>query len=133
MSRGNVQIVKDCYQAFLSGDLERLYGALASDVAWEHVGRATDLPTFAPHHGVDGVREFFRLVAETLDFNAFMPREFHGAGNLVFVMGDYEVTMRKTGKRAASPFMHVFWLKNEKVTRFLEFTDTATIGEAWRG
>ena len=133
MSTGNVQIVRDCYQGFLSGNLERLFAALASDVAWEHAGRASDLPTFAPHHGIDGVREFFRLVGETLDFHTFAPREFHSAGNVVFVMGTYDVTVKKNRRRTASEWMHVFWLKNGKVTRFVEFTDTAKFAEAWRG
>ena len=133
MPNSNVQVVKDCYQAFLAGDVERLLGALSADVAWEHVGRASDLPTFAPFHGIEGVRKFFGVVAETLDFQSFAPNEFHSSGNVVFAMGNYEATMKTTGKRAASEWLHVFWLKNGKVTRFVEYTDTAKFAEAWRG
>jgi len=129
----NIDVVKDCYQAFLAGDIERLLRALSADVAWEHVGRESDLPTFAPFHGVDGVRKFFGLVAETLDFRRFTPSAFHGSGDLVFAMGDYEATIKKTGKHAGSQWLHVFWLKGGKVIRFLEFTDTARFAEAWHG
>lgn len=133
MPAKNIQIVKDCYKAFLSGKLEGLFEALDPGVAWEHVGRASDLPTFAPHRGVEGVRRFFDAVAATLEFHTFVPREFHGAEDIVFVIGDYDVTVRKTGKRTGSPWIHVFWLKGGKVTRFLEYTDTAKFAEAWRG
>ena len=132
MGNRNIDVVKDCYEAFLAGDIERLLRALSADVAWEHVGRASDLPTFAPFHGVEGVRKFFGVVAETLDFQRFAPSEFHGSGDLVFAMGNFEATMKNTGKRAASEWLHVFWLKDGKVTRFLEFTDTAKFAEAWR-
>jgi ketosteroid isomerase-like protein len=132
MPNSNVQVVKDCYQAFLAGDVDRILGALSADVAWEHVGRASDLPTFAPFHGVAGVGKFFGLVAATLDFQRFTPSEFHGSGDLVFAMGSYDATVKKTGRRAASEWLHVFWLKDGKVTRFLEFTDTARFAEAWR-
>jgi ketosteroid isomerase-like protein len=108
MPTKNIEVVKDCYNAFLTGRLERLYGALAADVAWDHVGRASDLPTFAPHRGVAGVRRFFALVAETLDFRAFTPREFHDAGDIVFAMGTYDIVVKKTGKRAESEWLHAF-------------------------
>ena len=133
MGNRKIDLVKDCYQAFLTSDLERLYKALAPSVAWEHVGRASDLPTFAPYHGIAGVREFFGEVAQTLDFHAFSPREFHAAGDVVFAMGSYDITVKKTGKRTASEWLHVFWLEDGKVIRFLEFTDTARFAEAWRG
>ena len=48
-------------------------------------------------------------------------------------MGSYDMTVRRTGRRAGSDWLHVFWLKNGKVTRFREFTDTARFAEAWRG
>jgi ketosteroid isomerase-like protein len=79
------------------------------------------------------VREFFRIVADTLEFHAFAPREFHAVGNMVFVLGTYDMTVRKTGRRAASEWMHVFWLNDGKVKRYREFTDTARFAEAWRG
>ena len=71
-------------------------------------------------------------MAETLEFHSFEAREFHGIGHLVFVMGSYDTTFRKTGRRTASEWLHVFWLKDGKVTHFREFTDTAKFAEAWR-
>ena len=132
MSNTNVQVVKDCYEAFQREDAETLFGAMAPDIEWDHVGRESDFPTFGPRHGLPAVREFFRDVADNLDFHSFEPREFHGIGDLVFVMGSYAVTVRKTGRPTASEWLHVFRLKGGKITRFREFTDTAKFAEAWR-
>jgi ketosteroid isomerase-like protein len=132
MPNGNVEIVRDCYRAFTSDDLEALLGAFAADIEWESVGRREDFPTLGPWRGIAEVRKFFHTVAETLEFHAFSPRELHGVGNIVFAMGSYEMAVRKTGRRVASDWLHVFWVRNGKVTRFREFTDTARFAEAWR-
>jgi uncharacterized protein len=133
MPNGNVQIVRDCYQAFQENDLEAMFAVFAPDIAWESVGRRDDFPTLGSRRGIAQVREVFRLVAENLEFHTFTPSELHGVGNIVFAMGRYEMTVRKTGRRAGSDWLHVFWVKQGKVTRFREFTDTARFAEAWRG
>jgi uncharacterized protein len=49
------------------------------------------------------------------------------------VLGHYKWTVRKTGKAVAADFVHIFTIKNGKVSGFQEFTDTATFAEAYRG
>jgi ketosteroid isomerase-like protein len=100
MPNGNVQIVRDCYQAFQENDLEAMFAVFAPDIAWESVGRRDDFPTLGSRRGIAQVREVFRLVAENLEFHTFTPSELHGVGNIVFAMGRYEMTVRKTGRRA---------------------------------
>src|SRR4051812_46890990 len=95
MANGNVQLVKTCYEAFKSGDSDTLFGAMAPDIEWESVGRATDFPTLGPRHGIPGTKQFFQQVAENLEFHAFAPREFHAVGHIVFVMGSYDTTVKK--------------------------------------
>lgn len=133
MPNGNVQIAKDCYAAFQANDSDRLFGAMSEDVDWESVGRRSDFPTLGPRKGKAAVREFFQSVADSLEFHSFSPREFHAVSDIVFVLGSYEATVRKTGRRVASEWLHVFRVKNGKVARFREFTDTARFAEALRG
>jgi len=133
MSNANVEVVKSCYAAFLTGDLDGMVGRLTDDVDWEINGRKSDFPDFGAWHGAKSVREFFGKVGETLDFHTFEPREFHPSGDLVFVLGDYETTVKKTGRRVACQWLHAFWVKGGKVARFREFTDTARFAEAYRG
>ena len=133
MPNKNVQVAKDAYEAFKTGDSDSLFGAMTPDIDWESVGRRSDFPSLGSWKGVAEVKKFFGAVGETLEFHAFAPREFHAVGDIVFVFGSYEATVRKTGRRIASEWLHVFWVKNGKVTRFREFTDTARFAEAWRG
>ena len=79
------------------------------------------------------MRDFFKLVGETQSAVAFTQDEFHAAGDTVVVLGNYRWTVRKTGKPADADFVHVFTLKDGKVTAFREFTDTAQFAQAWRG
>ena len=67
------------------------------------------------------------------DFSEFSPREFFAAGDRVFVLGHYAATMRKTGRKAACDWLHMFTLRGGKVVAFLEFTDTAEFARAWKG
>lgn len=132
MPNGNVQIVREFYQALQAGDLETLFAAMASDIEWEIVGRRSDLPTFGPRRGVAQVRELFRTIGETFDGRTVKPYELHAVGNLVFAMGSHAVTVRRTGRRVGSDWLHALWVKHGKIVRFREFTDTASFVAAWR-
>ena len=41
--------------------------------------------------------------------------------------------MHKTGREASSDWVHILTIKNDKVTSFGEFNDTAQFAEALRG
>ena len=133
MPNKNVEVVRDAYAAFQAGDMEKLFAAMAEEIDWESVGRPADFPSLGPRRGKAATGEFFRTVAETPEFHAFSPREFHAVGDIVFVFGSYDVTVRKTGRRVASEWLHAFWVRDGKVFRFREYTDTARFAEAWRG
>ena len=47
-------------------------------------------------------------------------------------LGRYRWTVRATGKPAGGEWCHVFNIKNGKVTRFREYTNTASFAAAAR-
>ena len=96
-------------------------------------GRATDFPTFGPRKGPSAVQDLLRPGRRQPRFSEFTPREFYAGGDKVFVLGFYAATMRKSGKSAACEWVHVFTLRDGKVVRFRELTDTALLAEAYRG
>src|SRR5262249_35177502 len=77
------------------------------------------------------VEEFFKLVAENEDFSDFSPREFYSTDDKVFVIGTYNLRVRKTGHPVACGWVHVFTLRDGKVTCFREHTDTAQFAEGY--
>jgi ketosteroid isomerase-like protein len=133
MSDANIAFVQSLYAAFGKGDIPTILNGLAPDVAWQSGGRTVDYPGFGPRKGHQQVQEFFKIVADNNDFKHFSPREFYAAGDKVFVLGEYEITMKKSGKTFASDWMHVFTIKSGKITGFREFLDTALAAEAYRG
>src|SRR5262245_51210461 len=128
----NVTLVKSLYAAFGKGDIATIVGAVTSDVAWEAVGRSSDLPTLGARKGQAAVQEFFDLVASGYTFSEFSPKEFYAVGEKVFVLGRYALTVKKTGKSVASDWVHIFTISGGKVSMFREFLDTASAAEAYR-
>ena len=133
MSNANIAHVQSLYAAFGRGDVATIIAGASPDIDWESVGRQSDFPAFGPRKGAKEVQEFFKTVAENEDFSDFTPREFYAADDRVFVLGSYTLKVKKTGKPVASEWVHVFTLKDGKVTRFREHTDTAQFAEAYRG
>jgi ketosteroid isomerase-like protein len=132
MSNANIAHVQSMYAAFGRGDVAALLAGMTQDIDWQTIGRPKDFPTLGPRKGVAQVQEFFQLVAEHEDFSDFSPREFYAADDKVFVLGSYSLKLKKTGKAIASEWVHVFTLKDGKVTRFREHTDTAQFAESYR-
>lgn len=133
MSNANITLVQSLYSAFGRGDIATIVGASAPDIAWHVHGRPTDHPCLGEFKSPQGVQKFFGLIADTQTPTDFAPREFDAAGDKVFVRGHYAWTMRKTGKSVDTDWIHIFTIKDGKVTKFDEFTDTAQFAEALRG
>jgi ketosteroid isomerase-like protein len=128
----NVQMVKDAYAAFLRGDVNAILGMLDEGVEWHGVKGAEGV---APHaglrRGIAAVGEFFQQVGGTLDFQKFEPREFIAQGDQVAVVGDYEATLKGNGAKIKSDFVMVFTVRNGKVARFREWTDSVQLVRAY--
>src|ERR1044072_771748 len=131
MSNTNVAHIQSLYAAFGRGDVAGILAGLTADVDWQTIGRPKDFPTLGARKGTAQAQEFFQLVAENEDFSDFTPREFYAAEDKVFVLGSYSLKLRTNGAPIASEWVHVFTLKNGKVARFREHTDTAQFAEAF--
>jgi uncharacterized protein len=132
MSNADISLVQTLYAAFGRGDIATITAAVTSDAVWELNGRRQDHPILGKRVGPAQVADFFRALAETLDFQTFTPQEFHAVDGKVFVLGHYSFTARKTGRAGQSRWMHVFTIRNGKVTAFLDFLDTAQLVETSR-
>ncbi|MEA2989845.1 MAG: uncharacterized protein QOG83_2556 [Alphaproteobacteria bacterium] len=133
MSNANVTLVQTLYDAFGRGDLSTIVAAMSPDVDWHSGGRASDYPGFGPRKGPKAVEEFFKIVADNNDFHHFSPREFYPVDDKVFVLGEYAMTLKKSGKTYESDWVHIFTIHGGKVAKFREFLDTARAAEAYRG
>ena len=127
----NTKVVQDAYAAFGRSDIPTLLTYLADDIVWAGVyGAAPHVPTSGERRGKAAVAEFFKLVAEHVQFNQFEPKEFVASGDKVVALGHYAATT-SVKKAFESDFAMVFTLRNGKVSHFQEFCDSAAINAAY--
>lgn len=126
----NVGVVKDAYAAFGRGDIDAVIASLDPEVAWT-VNGPRQIRLMVPRHGRDGVAGFFKDLAEDQEVLAFEPREFVAQDDRVVALGHYSWRVRATGRIAESDWVHVFTLRDGKVRRFDEFTDSSKFAEAY--
>ncbi len=133
MGQANLAAEQEIYAAFGRGDLPAILDRLAEDIDWREVGRPGDYPPFGPRRGKAEVAAFFGQVAETAEFSDFAVDEIDACGDKVFVLGRNTRAMKRSGRTVESAWIQVFTFEDGKVTRFIEFIDTAAVAEAYRG
>ena len=127
----NTTVVQEAYAAFGRGDIQTLLSKLADDIVWMGVyGAGTHVPTAGERRGKAAVAEFFKQVAENVNFSRFEPKEFIATGDKVVALGHYTATTPMK-KSFDSDFAMVFTLRNGQVTRFQEFCNSAAINAAY--
>lgn len=128
----NTNIVKQTYECFLRGDIESLLKLYSEDVQWEVYGPPS-IPTAGERKGLAELRQFFAQVNDSLEAKSFEPQEFIAQGDQVVVLGQYNWIAKPTGRNFNANWAHVVTLKDGKITRFREYTDTAAGVVAFTG
>ena len=126
-SNSNVDIVKGAYEAFGRGDVPAVLEALDKDVIWTDM---EGFPTGGTYVGAGAILNgvFLRLGTEWSVFQA-NPDEFLESGDRVVALGHYEGTYKATGKGMRVPFAHVWTLRDGKVVKFVQYTDTLLVSK----
>jgi len=128
----NTQIVKSMYEAFGRGDIPALMSSIADNVEWvEHGPRS--IPTAGTYRGLGEVSNFFKKVAENMEFEPFTIEKYVEQGDTVVALGSYSGRSKSLQKPFRSSWAMVFTLRGGKVTRFEEHADTAAISAAFTG
>ena len=123
------RVVEEIYAAFVIGDIEGVLNLLTEDVEWYHP-RGQDIPWGGYRRGRQQVAEFFKAIGDTIEVERFEPVRFVVEGGSVSVLGSETARVKATGLHYDTEWVHVFTVKEGKVSEFREYTDTATIIEA---
>ena len=126
----NIKIVQNAYAFFGRGDIPSLLATLTADVEWTEPGEGL-LPQAGVHRGPGGVKRFFEIVGETLEFSVFEPREFFAKDDRVIVLGRYQAKVKATGRPLHAEWAMAFTFRAGKIAAFREFTDTANAALAY--
>ena len=117
---GDVAVVREMYAAFERADLARTLELCAPDVT---VRQSTAVPWGGTYHGRDGVAAFLVALATHLDSRPVHERLVtDGAGGVVQV-GRTRGTVRATGAPFDVAEVHVWTLRDGRVTRFEAYLD----------
>ena len=126
----NVRLVQEGYADFSRGDIATLLGKFAADIEWVEPGVKHN-PLTGTYKGHSGVTEFFKRLSELTELTMFEPLEFIAQGDKVVVLGREAGRVKSTGRTFEANWAMAFTVRNGKVTRFQEYTDTANIEAAF--
>lgn len=118
------EIVQKIYTAFGNGNIAAIVACVADTVDWEFAGPHT-LAYAGRRRNPGEVAAFFAAIAQADQIHQFEPREFIAAGEHVTVLGWEQTTARDTGREFSTEWVHVFTVKDDKVTRWRGFYNTA--------
>lgn len=126
----NRDIVKALYDAFGRGDVPAVLGAFDPEIQWKEAENflyADGNPYVGPQAVAEGV--FQRIVSDVDNFSV-LPERFADGGDTVVAEGRYRGTMKTTGTPVDAQFAHVWQLRDDKVVRFQQYTDTKQWSES---
>jgi ketosteroid isomerase-like protein len=126
MSEQNLDVVRNGYKAFGSGDIPGLLRLLHDDVTWTTPGPA-DLPIAGTRTGHQAVQEFFAALSNIGETLRFEPTEFISQGNKVIVLIDDTTRIKATGNSLEFRWAHIFELRDGKVASFEERGDVSAL------
>jgi len=121
----NLKVVRDAYLAYRERNFDALRNCLAEDVRWFAIGPPDVIPTAGTRYGRDQVEQYFETLAGMEAIQSFEPDEFIVEGDKVVAIGDLERHVDSTGSVIPSPWVHVYILRNGKISDFRSFYDTA--------
>lgn len=127
----NLTIIDGIYQAFSTGDIPSVLGALDPQVEWnEAEGNA--LADGNPYIGPDAVLQgvFMRIGAEHEYFNVKDIQLHEMVGNQVLATLRYDAKRKDTGTLIDAQVAHLWTLQDGKVTAFQQYVDTKQLADA---
>lgn len=126
----NADVVKGIYEAFGSGDIEAVLGAMDPKIEWYEAESNPYMPSGEAWIGPEAVLNnlFAKLGAEWDGFTVH-PKAFYEAGDTVVVEARYTATYKESGKALDAQVCHIWDVKDGKLTRFQQYADTAKFQE----
>ena len=124
----NVQLARDVYDAFGRGDIPAVLEMMDPDIEWREAEGNPYKPDGKAWLGPEAVLQnlFMKLGTEWDGFTVH-PMEFHDAGSVVVVEGQYTGIYKETGKSLDAQVCHVLMFRDAKLASFQQFVDTAQL------
>ncbi len=120
------EIIKGVYEAFAAGDVPTILGAFAETMSWTE---AEGFMYGGTYVGGNAILEnvFMKLGTEWEGFTAVPSKIVDGGDGNVATFGSYSGKYLQTGKSVSVPFAHEWEVRDGKVVKFVQHTDTLVI------
>ena|ERR1700685_3848994 len=115
-----IALVQSVYDTFGRGDLSGLLSLLSPDIEWLYYG-AEPMPWNGRFVGHAGLMEFLGRVSAGLEVIELKAEDLFVDGDAVFAFGRARARVKKSAQLADGRFAQVFFLKNQRVQRFVEY------------
>lgn len=124
----NIDVIKSLYETFVKKDWDRFAELSDPNLEWiQNEG----FPKGRHSRGAEEVvKNVFDVFAKDWETWSFEIEEHLDAGDKIITLGAYKGQHKETGKKFTAAAAHVFDLKNGRVLRFRQYTDTAQIWKA---
>jgi hypothetical protein len=123
----NLDVIRTWYKSMYQGDKEKARELLAPGVEWII---SSEFPAGGTYIGVEAIfREFFPNLLSNFSEWTAKTEELIDAGDVIVALGHYQGYSKVTGKKVVSPFVHVWRLREGKIVKVQQYTDTALISK----
>jgi hypothetical protein len=127
-----LELVQSLYQAFGRGDLPGILELLADDAEWTFVG-SRGLPYTGAVRGRQAIAGWFQSIPTVDQIQAFEPRQLLAGPDHVTAIGFEKTAALPGGKVFESEWVHVWRVKDGRVTSFWGMYDTEASARARAG
>lgn len=133
MMADSMETVKALYHAFEQGDVPAALALFDPEMHWmeaESGPLAANNPYLGPMAVAEGI--FMRLVGEVDNFTVTV-EHLSGDSETVTAQGRYRGTVNSTGAELDAQFAHIWMVRDGKLARFQQYTDTHQWRAAYGG
>lgn len=124
----NLTTIQTLYQAFAARDRGRILELFDPEIEWI---QNDGFPNGGRHVGATLVLDevLARLRSEWEGWQARVDG-WLDAGEAIVALGAYQGTHKETGKSMRAAFAHVYWVREGRIVRFEQYTDTVQVAQA---
>jgi ketosteroid isomerase-like protein len=123
----NEELIRKFYDAFKNKDMGVIDQLCDEKIEWNTL---KGMPNGGKYVGLKAIFEdyFPKMLSNFDEFHA-IPQEYLESKDHVIVIGRYQ-GVSKRDKKFDVPFSHIYEIKNNKILKFRQFTDTKTLQES---
>jgi ketosteroid isomerase-like protein len=126
--RTELDIIRDHYAASDRRDLDGMMADMAEDVRWTEM---EGFPCAGTYVGAgEVVTHVFEALGQSWDDYRFRLERLVATPGTVVGIGEYTAVYRATRKPMRARVVHVWDVREEKIVRFEQFTDTLLVRQA---